>query len=61
MKPKVYVTRRLPEEAQEKLDNACDVEIWDKEYPPPYDEIQERIKGKVGLLCLLLTGLTRIW
>lgn len=52
-KPKVYVTRHLPEEARELLTEACDVEIWDKEFPPPYEEISTKIVDKVGLLCLL--------
>ena len=53
MKPKVYVTRHLPEAAWKELIAACDVEIWDEEYPPPYETIFEKIGEKEGLLCLL--------
>lgn len=53
MKPKVYVTRHLPEPAWEKLVDACDVEIWDYDTPPAYELIREKILDKVGLLCLL--------
>ena len=53
MKPKVYVTRHLPETAWDELINACDVEIWDEEFPPPYETICEKIGDKEGLLCLL--------
>ena len=53
MKPKVYVTRHLPEVATEELLKACDVEIWDFESPPLYETIKEKVADKVGLLCLL--------
>ncbi len=53
MRPKVYVTRHLPDAAWSELAEACDVESWDEEFPPPYDEIVRRIKDKDGLICLL--------
>jgi len=53
MKPEVYVTRHLPEAAWEALIASCNVEIWDEEYPPPYETIFEKIAEKEGLLCLL--------
>jgi glyoxylate reductase len=52
-KPKVFITRHLPEAAKEKIDSVCDVEIWDHEYPPPYETILKRMADKDGLLCLL--------
>ena len=53
MKPKVYVTRKLPAPALAELERACEVEIWDRETPPPYETIRARIADKDGLLCLL--------
>jgi len=53
MKPKVYVTRHLPEAARSELAEVCDVEIWDEEFPPPYELIMKQIKDKEGLICLL--------
>ena len=53
MKPKVYVTRHLPEKAFMELIAACEVEIWDEEFPPPYEIIKDRISDKQGILCLL--------
>lgn len=53
MKPKVYVTRHLPQVAREELEAACEVTIWDKEFPPPYEEIAENVVDKEGLICLL--------
>jgi glyoxylate reductase len=53
MKPKVYVTRHLPQVARDMLDKTCEVEIWDFEKPPPYETILEKVADKDGLLCLL--------
>ena len=53
MKPKVYVTRHLPETAWNALIAACDVESWDEEFPPPYELLTQQIKDKDGLICLL--------
>jgi glyoxylate reductase len=53
MKPKVYVTRKLPAPALDELARACEVEIWDRETPPPYETIAARVADKDGLLCLL--------
>ena len=53
MKPKVYVTRHLPEVASEQLRESCEVEIWDFEDPPPYKTLKEKVGDKEGLLCLL--------
>jgi glyoxylate reductase len=53
MKPKVYLTRHLPQVARDELDQACEVDIWDFEYPPPYEMILEKVTDKEGLLCLL--------
>ncbi len=53
MKPKVYITRHLPEEARTELIESCDVDIWDHEVPPPYETIAEKVRNMDGLLCLL--------
>jgi glyoxylate reductase len=53
MKQKVYVTRHLPEAAWDELAEACNIEIWDEEFPPPYELLAAQIKDKEGLICLL--------
>jgi glyoxylate reductase len=53
MKPKVFVTRHLPEAAYQELSEACEVEIWDPETPPPYEVLCEKVQNKEGLVCLL--------
>jgi lactate dehydrogenase-like 2-hydroxyacid dehydrogenase len=53
MKYPVYVSRHLPEKASRKLQQVCEVEIWDHDVPPPYETIKEKIRDRQGLLCLL--------
>ena len=53
MKHAIYVTRHLPETALYKLQTVCDVEIWDRDIPPPYDLLVEKVRDKQGLFCLL--------
>lgn len=53
-KPKVYVTRIIPEPGLSMLKECCDVEIHQsKEWPPSREELIEKVKDKDGLLCLL--------
>jgi glyoxylate reductase len=52
-KPKVFVTRILPQAAWDELVKHVDVDLWNYETPPPYDVLLDRVWGKEGLLCLL--------
>ncbi|MRS04920.1 D-glycerate dehydrogenase, partial [bacterium] len=52
-KPKVFVTRRIPDLAREELLKHVDAEIWDFETPPPYEVMLEKVRGKEGLICLV--------
>lgn len=54
LKPKVFITRRIPQQAIELLKEHCEVEIWDKEDTPvPRSVLEEKIQGVDGLFCLL--------
>jgi len=53
MKPRVLVTRILPDEGLDPVREACDVDLWEEELPPPRDELLRRVEGVDGLLCLL--------
>ena len=50
---RVFVTRRLPGDALERLVRDCDVEVWPGEMPPPADELRAKIVDAEGLICLL--------
>jgi glyoxylate reductase len=51
--PRVFVTRRLPGEALERLSDASDVEVWPDRLPPPRAELLARAPELDGLLALL--------
>lgn len=52
-KPKVLVTRRLPDVILAEYKKQADVEVWDEETPIPYNIMLEKVRGKEGLVCLL--------
>ncbi|MEJ7802711.1 MAG: D-glycerate dehydrogenase [Candidatus Limnocylindria bacterium] len=53
MKPRVFVTRIIPDAGLDRVRQACDVDLWEDELPPPRDELLRRAAGKEGLLTLL--------
>jgi len=53
MKPSVFVTRVIPDEGLDPVREACEVDLWTDELPPPRDELLRRVAGKDGLLSLL--------
>jgi len=53
MKPKVFVTRRIPDQGLKKVLEFCDAEVWEGELPPPREVLLEKVKDCEGLLCLL--------
>ena len=52
-KPKVFVTRLIPEKGFEIIRNFCDVDLWAEELPPSREDLLKHIRGVDGLLCLL--------
>lgn len=52
-KPKVFVTRIIPDKGFDLVKEACQVDLWTEELPPPYEVLLERVRGVDGLLCLL--------
>jgi glyoxylate reductase len=52
-KPRVFVTRIIPEAGLRLLRERCDVEVWPAEEPPPRDEIMRRVPELDGILSLL--------
>ena len=52
-KPKVFVTRIIPDKGLDLVKEFCDADIWDGELPPPHEEILKRVRGVDGLLSLL--------
>ena len=52
-KPKVYVTRMIPQSGLDMVHEVCDADVWEGEIPPPRETILEQVAGRDGLLCLL--------
>jgi glyoxylate reductase len=52
-KPKVFVTRVLPEVGMTLIQNACDAEVWSEALPPPADVLLEKMAHLDGLVSLL--------
>ena len=50
---KVFVTRRLPEEAMQLLKSRFQVEVWPGDESPPKTVLIDRVKVVNGLYCLL--------
>jgi len=52
MKPKVYITRRIPESGINMVREHCDVTVHGAEEPPNSDELMEQVSDKDGIICL---------
>lgn len=54
IKPKVYVTRLLPENILEKISEVCEVSMWkEADIPVPREVLEKEIQEVDGLFCLL--------
>lgn len=54
MRPKIYITRKLPEQIIEGLRRDHDIRMWEEEeIPVPREVLEEEVKEVDGLLCLL--------
>jgi len=53
LRPKVLVTREIPERGLSKIREFFEVDLWTDEAPPPKDVILERIRDKDALVSLL--------
>ncbi|MCK5053035.1 MAG: D-glycerate dehydrogenase [Anaerolineales bacterium] len=52
-KPRVFVTRIIPEEGLEMVRSVSEAEVWQGKLPPPYEVLVQKIASVDGLLCLL--------
>ena len=53
MKPKVFVSRLIDQEALNMIAEVVEMEVWHDELPPPYEVLLEKVKDVNGLLSLL--------
>ncbi len=52
-RPKVFVSRILPEEGLAPIREACEAQVWEDELPPPRSDLLEAVRGCDGILTLL--------
>lgn len=52
-RPRVFVTRTLPEAGLALLREVADVDVWPGELPPSRDDMLAKVRGVDGLLSLL--------
>ena len=53
VKPKVFVTRVLPEAGLKLIRDACEAEVWPDQLPPPAAVLRQKIADRDGLVSLL--------
>jgi D-3-phosphoglycerate dehydrogenase len=52
-KPRVFVTRMIPEGGLDLVRQSCDADIWLEDRPPPREVLLKKMRGVEGLLSLL--------
>ena len=52
-RPRVFVTRRIPDDGLLPILEACDATVWDREEPPPRADLLAGVAGCDGILALL--------
>jgi glyoxylate reductase len=53
IKPKVFVTRILPDAGLSPIKESCDAEVWADQMPPPAAVLRQKIASCDGLVSLL--------
>ncbi|MGC9468841.1 MAG: 2-hydroxyacid dehydrogenase [Anaerolineae bacterium] len=53
MKPKVYVTRKVPDAGLAMVQKQCEARVWEDELPVPREVLLEEVRDVEGLYCLL--------
>jgi glyoxylate reductase len=52
-KPKVFITRNIPDKGLELIKDFCEVDLWSDDLPPSREDLLQHVRGIDGLLCLL--------
>ncbi len=52
-RPKVLVTRRIPQSGLSIIEEHCEVNLWDQDLPPNHSKLLELAAGVSGILSLL--------
>jgi glyoxylate reductase len=52
-KPRVFVTRIIPEVGLKRIKDHCDAEVWSEPLPPPHATLRQKVADCDGLVSLL--------
>ncbi len=52
-RPRVFVTRRIPDVGLSLLNDHCELDVWPGELPPPRETLISKVQGCTGILSLL--------
>ena len=52
-KPKVFITRTIPDKGLDLIKEFCVVDLWPEDLPPSREELLQRVRGTDGILALL--------
>ncbi len=52
-RPKVFVSRRIPDAGLKPITEHCDAEVWPDRLPPPAEVLRAKVKDCDGLVSLL--------
>lgn len=58
MKPRVFVSRIIPDAGLDRVKAACEADIWPEVMPPPYETLLQRVQGVDGILCTINDRIT---
>lgn len=60
MKPKVYITRKIPQEVVQRISSSYEVRMWEEEdVPVPREVLEKEVAEADGLYCLLTEKIDR--
>jgi glyoxylate reductase len=52
-KPRVFITRRIPDSGLALVQESCSLDLWEQELPPSRENLLEHVQGVDGILSLL--------
>jgi glyoxylate reductase len=52
-RPKVFVSRRIPDTGLKTIQERCDAEVWQDQLPPPVEVLREKVRDCDGMVSLL--------
>ncbi len=59
MRPKIYITRKIPFQHIDLINESCDIVFHEKEEPPTREEFLNTISDKDGVICLVSDRMNR--